>query len=79
MKTGPVEPIAVDARQLAALLACSVRQIWRLRAMKLLPKEIRLGGSIVWNRREILEWFESGCPGRKEWEKHRKKRRKPSR
>jgi len=62
------EMLAVSARQLAVMLGVSLRQVWRLNASGMLPRPIRLGGSVRWNRREILDWFKSGCPDRRTWE-----------
>jgi prophage regulatory protein len=60
--------LAMSARQLSQMLNVSLRQVWRLNAAGKLPQPIRLGGSVRWNRQEVTEWFESGCPDRKVWE-----------
>jgi prophage regulatory protein len=60
--------LAVSARQLAALLNVSLRQVWRLNAAGKLPRPVRLGGSIRWDRQEIIDWFKAGCPERKVWD-----------
>jgi predicted DNA-binding transcriptional regulator AlpA len=62
------QALAVSARQLAEMLDVSLRQVWRLNAAGKLPRPIRLGGSVRWNREEIQRWFETGCPDRKTWE-----------
>lgn len=62
------QSIAISAKQLGQLLGVSLRQIWRLNATSKLPKNIRLGGSVRWNRAEIMRWFEVGCPDRQTWE-----------
>ena len=62
------EALAVCARELAEMLGVSLRQVWRLNSAGRLPKAIRLGGSVRWNRREIMDWFQSGCPDRQTWE-----------
>jgi excisionase family DNA binding protein len=67
-RVSSVRPIAVSARELAEMLDVSLRQIWRLNSAGKLPKPIRLGGSVRWNRQEIMGWFEAGCPNRQAWE-----------
>ncbi len=62
------EALAVSARELSEMLSVSLRQVWRLNSAGKLPKPIRLGGSVRWNREEIQRWFETGCPDRKTWE-----------
>jgi prophage regulatory protein len=62
------EAMAISARELAQMLDVSLRQIWRLNSAGKLPKPIRLGGSVRWNRQEVTEWFEAGCPERRAWE-----------
>lgn len=62
------ELMAISARDLAAMVGVSLRQVWRLNSAGKLPKPIRLGGSVRWNRKEIQQWFEAGCPERRTWE-----------
>ncbi|MFX0198513.1 MAG: helix-turn-helix transcriptional regulator [Candidatus Hodarchaeota archaeon] len=62
------QSIAVSAKQLSQLLGASLRQCWRLNATGKIPHPVRLGGSVRWNRVEITQWFESGCPDRQTWE-----------
>ncbi len=60
--------IAISARQLSQMLGVSLRHVWRLNSAGKLPKPIRLGGSVRWNREEVRRWFEASCPDRKTWE-----------
>jgi len=62
------EALAISARELAQMLGVSLRQIWRLNASGKLPRPLRLGGSVRWDRDEILRWFKDGCPDRRAWE-----------
>lgn len=62
------EALAISARQLSQMLGISLRQCWRLSSAGKLPKPVRLGGSIRWNRAEVQHWFEAGCPDRRLWE-----------
>ncbi len=67
-RVSKVAPIAVSARELANMLGISLRQIWRLNSAGKLPKPIRIGGSVRWNRLEVMDWFRAGCPDRRVWE-----------
>jgi predicted DNA-binding transcriptional regulator AlpA len=60
--------LAISARELAEMLDLSLRQIWRLNASGKLPKPVRIGGSVRWNRQEIVDWFEAGCPDCRTWQ-----------
>lgn len=63
------QSIAISAKQFSRLLGVSLRQVWRLNAMGKLPRPIRIGGSVRWNRAEVIRWFsEAGCPDRQTWE-----------
>lgn len=63
------QSIAISDRQLSQLLGVSLRQVWRLNATGKLPLPIRIGGSVRWNRAEVIRWFsEAGCPDRQTWE-----------
>ena len=63
------QSIAISAKQLSQLLGVSLRQVWRLNATGKLPRPVRIGGSVRWNRAEVIRWFsEAGCPDRETWE-----------
>ena len=62
------EVVAISAKTLAQMLGVSLRQIWRLSSAGKLPRPIKLGGSVRWNRDEIIRWFQAGCPDRRVWE-----------
>jgi len=62
------EALAISAHEFAGLFGISLRQVWRLNSAGKLPRPIRLGGSVRWNRAEIQNWFETGCPDRKAWD-----------
>ena len=66
---GNHQSMAISARQLSQLLGISLRQVWRLNATGKLPRPVRIGGSVRWNRAEVIQWFsEAGCPDRQTWE-----------
>jgi len=65
---GNPQSIAISAKQLSRLLGVSLRQVWRLNATGKLPRLIRIGGSVRWNRAEVLRWFDASCPDCQAWE-----------
>ena len=60
--------LALNAKQAAAMLNVSVRQLWRLNSTGQLPKPIRLGHCVRWRKAELEAFVEAGCPTREKWE-----------
>ncbi|MCH8829678.1 MAG: helix-turn-helix domain-containing protein [Planctomycetes bacterium] len=52
----------VDVRQVAELLGCSTRHIYRLADAGKMPRPVKLGALVRWNRATLQEWFDTGCP-----------------
>lgn len=50
----------------ARMLSCSQRSIWRWSGDGTLPPPMRLGSgarpAIRWRRTDLLRWIDSGCP-----------------
>lgn len=57
------EPAArlLAVREVAARLGVSTRQVWKLSSGGLMPKPVRLAGSVRWNERELTRFIEAGC------------------
>ena len=70
--TTPGELRLVDAKALAELLSTSVRTVWRLRAAGLLPRPVRIAGSVRWRRSDVELWLELECPNQSEFEIRKK-------
>ena len=45
----------------ARLLNCSTRTVYRLNDAGRIPRPVRLGSLIRWNRSEIEQWIANGC------------------
>ncbi len=60
--------LGLSAKKAAALLGISQRHLWSLNSRGRLPAPVRLGRSVRWNRAELVEWLEAGCPSRHHWE-----------
>lgn len=58
----PSKPALLTVDQLAELLGVSPRHVYRLANRKLLPKPVKLGHSVRFNRSVIDRWLDAGCP-----------------
>jgi len=56
------ENALIDVQQLAELLSCSTRHVYRLSDAGKMPGPVRLGSLVRWNRAAIEEWIAAGCP-----------------
>lgn len=52
----------LDVKQVAALLNCSQRHVFRLADAGAMPKPSKLGTLVRWNRTELDAWIADGCP-----------------
>lgn len=48
--------------EVADLLGCSVRHVYRLYNSSRMPKPIKLGQLVRWNRDSLDDWIDAGCP-----------------
>jgi excisionase family DNA binding protein len=58
----PVGPALYVADDLASLLQCSKRNIWRLNDSGALPGAVRVGRLVRWRVEAINDWIQNGCP-----------------
>jgi excisionase family DNA binding protein len=62
-ESGPgVLPAMLTIDQVARLLNCSTRTVYRLNDAGKMPRPLRLGALVRWNRSEIEQWIADGCP-----------------
>lgn len=47
----------LDVQEMARLLGCTKRTIWRYEGKGLIPEARRIGGVVRWDRVEIEEWL----------------------
>jgi excisionase family DNA binding protein len=52
----------LDVGQVASLLNCSARHVYRLRDRGALPPPVRLGALVRWSHSAIEQWVADGCP-----------------
>lgn len=51
----------LNVRQVARLLTCSARQVYRLSDRGAMPRPVRLGSLVRWPRAALLAWISDGC------------------
>jgi excisionase family DNA binding protein len=56
------EGLLIPAEKVAEILGISKRTLWRLLSAGKLPEPIRLGSVVRWNKDELQDWIEEGCP-----------------
>ena len=61
----------LSVRQVAWMLGCGQSVVRQRDKQRMLPKPVRLGGSVKWRRRELIDWISADCPSRQIWEQMR--------
>lgn len=56
------EPALLDVRQVAGLLGCSARTVYRLADTGRMPRPVKLGALVRWRKFEVEDWIAAGCP-----------------
>lgn len=62
------ESLLLNVKQVATLLGISPSHVYSMGASGQIPPPQKLGGSVRWNRQEIVSWIEAGCPPMNRWE-----------
>lgn len=61
--SGPERDAALlDVNEVAALLNCSARHVYRMSDTGRMPLPLKLGALVRWRRLEIGGWIAAGCP-----------------
>ena len=60
--------LALSADEVAALLGISRAHVWKLASTGRLPKPVRLGRAVRWDRKNLEAWLAAGAPTRDRWE-----------
>jgi excisionase family DNA binding protein len=61
-RIGLVADQCYTVEDLAGLLQCSTRHVWRLHDGGQLPPAVRIGRLVRWPRSLIQSWIADGCP-----------------
>lgn len=73
------ESLLIRAKQVATLMGISVGGFYAMRSCGRIPMPVRLGGSVRWNKQEILDWIEADCPPMNRWKYQKQDRPKKPR
>jgi predicted DNA-binding transcriptional regulator AlpA len=68
----PRDALAIPADAVAEILSISARTVRRMHSAGLLPRPVRVMGSVRWRVDELRAWLAAGCPDRKTWDGMRK-------
>jgi excisionase family DNA binding protein len=60
--------LAITADEMAELLGISRAHVWRLHSQGRIPRPVRLGRAVRWDRATIERWLAVGAPSRERWE-----------
>ncbi|MFQ5733039.1 MAG: helix-turn-helix transcriptional regulator [Planctomycetaceae bacterium] len=58
----PAPSALIDVSAVADLLGCSARHIYRLSDAGKMPRPVKLGALVRWNRASLEAWIAEGCP-----------------
>jgi len=59
---GGQEPALLGVGEVARMLSCSPRTIYRLADSGRMPRPMRLGTLVRWSREALEQWIADGCP-----------------
>ena len=62
MADTPAPSPLLDVSEVARLLNCSPRHVYRLANSGRMPRGVRLGALVRWNPGVIEEWIDDSCP-----------------
>ena len=55
-------PAMLTVHEVAGMLSCSARTIYRLTDSGRMPRPVKLGALVRWPRDVIERWIAAGCP-----------------
>ena len=56
------QSLLIDVHDMASMLACSARHVWRMADAGKMPRPHKLGALRRWDRSTIENWIQEGCP-----------------
>jgi predicted DNA-binding transcriptional regulator AlpA len=68
------EQILLTSSQTANLFGVSLRTWYTWDQIGKIPKPLKIGKKLFWRRDELLEWIDSDCPNRNDWNFNNKKK-----
>ncbi len=67
--------LTLTADEVAGVLGISRALVWKLHSSGRLPRPVRFGRAVRWDRRSLEAWLAAGAPPRDRWETMRSKNR----
>ncbi len=55
------QPQLIDVKTVATMLACSWRNVYRLADRGAMPRPVKVGKLVRWNKAELEAWIANGC------------------
>ena len=62
VEVSPCEPALLNVKQVASLLGCSPRTVYRLADGGRIPRRVKIGWLVRRRRADIDQWIADGCP-----------------
>ena len=62
LETSGHDAVLLDVQAVADVLSCSVRHVYRLSDRGKMPRPLRLGALVRWDRSAVESWISQGCP-----------------
>lgn len=66
--TSDLRRLALSAEEVAGMLGISRAHVFRLASSGRLPRSVRLGRAVRWDRKTLEAWLAAGAPPRDRWE-----------
>jgi len=60
--------LLVDTREAAKLLNLCGKTLYSMEKDERMPRSIKIGRAVRWNREELRAWVNAGCPSVDEWQ-----------
>ena len=71
-----LQRLALSADEVAEILGISRAHVWKLASSGRLPRPVRLGRAVRWDRKTLEAWLAAGAPPRDRWESMRSSERR---
>ena len=52
----------LDVQDVARLLNCSARHVYRMADIGRMPRPVKLGALVRWSKATLIDWIAQGCP-----------------
>lgn len=63
----PASPLLLSAKEASKMLSIGRTLFYGLHSSARIPEPVRLGNRTLWNRSELEQWTNCGCPSREKW------------